>query len=205
MHQARQHSGARARERRHRVAHEAARWMSQSGIRDFQLAKRKAAMLLGIHDEACLPRNSEIEEALRAYQRLFSGDDQSQHVLRLRQAAVEAMNSLQAFDPRLTGAVLDGTADARTAVQLHVFVDAIFEFDDFLQRAGIKALQRVRKLKLDRVRTVDVDVRLLTVDGIDFDIAVLPRDYIRQAPLSPVTEKPMARARLKQVSALLET
>jgi hypothetical protein len=204
MHQARQHSGARARERRHLVAHEAARWMTQSVIRHFQLAKPKASMLLRIHDEACLPRNSEIEEALRAYQRLFSGDDQSQHVLRLRQAAVEAMNSLQAFDPRLTGAVLDGTADARTAVQLHVFVDAIFEFDDFLQRAGIKALQRVRKLKLDRVRTVDVDVRLLTVDGIDFDIAVLPRDYIRQAPLSHVTEKPMARASLKQVSALLE-
>ena len=79
-----------------------------------------------------------------------------------------------------------------------------YAFVDFLQRAGIKALQRVRKLKLDRVRTVDVDVRLLTVDGIDFDIAVLPRDYIRQAPLSPVTEKPMARASLKQVSALLE-
>lgn len=203
MHQARQHSEARTRERRHRLAHEAARWMSQNGVRDFQLAKRKAALRLGIHEEACLPRNSEIEEALRAYRQLFAGETDADHLKTLRAAAAEAMASMHAFDPRLVGAVLDGTADAYSAVQLHVFVDAVFDFDDFLQRARLKAVQRVRKLRLDRTRSADFDVRLLTVDGIDFDITVMPRDLIRQAPLSSATERPMARASLKQLQGLL--
>ena len=203
MHEARQHSEARARERRHRLAHEAARWMSQNGTRDFQLAKRKAALRLGIHDEACLPRNSEIEEALRAYQQLFTDADDTEHLQRLRDAAIDAMRSMQVFEPRLVGALLEGTADKYAPVQLHVFVDAIFEFDDFLQRANIKAVQRVRKLRIDRTRTFDFDVRLMTVEGVDFDITVMPRDFLRQAPLSATHEKPMARASLKQVLSLL--
>ena len=41
-------------------------------MRDFHLAKRKAAQRLGIFDDASLPRNREIEDALREYQ---PGDD----------------------------------------------------------------------------------------------------------------------------------
>lgn len=75
MHHARQHADTRTRERRHRLAHEAARLMAEGGIRDFHQAKLKAASRLGIHDDASLPRNREIEDALREYQRLFAGPD----------------------------------------------------------------------------------------------------------------------------------
>lgn len=204
MHHARQHSEARTRERRHRLAHEAARWISQSGIRDFHLAKRKAALALGIHDEACLPRNVEIEEALRAYQHLFSSQQRLDHLQELRKAATDAMASMQAFEPRLVGPVLDGTADSHSPVHLHVFADEVFEFDEFLLRAGLKATSRVRKLRVDRARSLDFDVRFLTVDGIDFDITVLPTDHLRQAPFSTARDKPMPRASLKQVRSLLE-
>ena len=67
MHRARQHAETRTRERRHRLAHEAARLMAEGGIRDFHQAKLKAAARLGIHDDASLPRNREIEDALREY------------------------------------------------------------------------------------------------------------------------------------------
>ena len=83
MHRARQHAQARTRERRHRLAHEAARLMAEGGIRDFHQAKLKAASRLGIRDDASLPRNREIEEALREYQRLFLGSEQDD-ALRLR-------------------------------------------------------------------------------------------------------------------------
>src|SRR3546814_4768410 len=75
MHRARQHAETRTRERRHRLAHEAARLMAEGGIRDYHQAKLKAATRLGIHDDASLPRNREIEDALRESQRLFLGDD----------------------------------------------------------------------------------------------------------------------------------
>ena len=74
MHRARQHAETRTHERRTRLAQEAARLMAVGGIRDFHQAKLKAAERLGIHDDASLPRNREIEDALREYQRLFQGD-----------------------------------------------------------------------------------------------------------------------------------
>ena len=46
---------------RHQVAHEAARLMIEHGIRDYQLAKRKAAERLRVGDTRDLPRNDEIE------------------------------------------------------------------------------------------------------------------------------------------------
>ena len=67
MHHARQHAETRTRERRQRLAHEAARLMAEGGIRDYHQAKLKAASRLGIHDDASLPRNREIEDALRTY------------------------------------------------------------------------------------------------------------------------------------------
>ena len=62
---AHQHAQSRLRERRERLAGEAARLMAETGIADFHQAKLKAATRLGIHDDASLPRNSEIEAALR--------------------------------------------------------------------------------------------------------------------------------------------
>src|SRR3546814_19953739 len=59
-----------------RPAHEAARLIAEGGIRDFHQAKLKAAERLGILDDASLPRNREIEDALREYQRLFQRDNE---------------------------------------------------------------------------------------------------------------------------------
>ena len=41
-------------------------------------------------------------------------------------------------------------------------------------------------------------------DGLVFDLAVLPYDTLRQAPLSPVNEKPMRRASASQLRQLLD-
>ncbi|MET0655894.1 MAG: hypothetical protein ABWY94_10035, partial [Pseudoxanthomonas sp.] len=112
MHHARQHAETRTRERRHRLAHEAARLMAEGGFRDYHQAKLKAAERLGIHDDASLPRNREIEEALRQYQRLFVGESQQQAVRLRREAAMRALEFLADFSPRLVGPVLEGTADS---------------------------------------------------------------------------------------------
>ena len=58
---------------RRSVAVEAARLMSESGIRDFQMAKRKAAERLGANEKSQLPNNSEIEERLARISAPLSG------------------------------------------------------------------------------------------------------------------------------------
>ena len=64
----------RAENLRRALAQEAARIMSEHGIRDFLTAKRKAAERFGVTDGSVLPKNTEIEDALAEYQRLFGGD-----------------------------------------------------------------------------------------------------------------------------------
>jgi hypothetical protein len=120
---AKSHGEQRTREVRVRIAQEAARLMSEHGIRDHGQAKRKAAERLGIRDEAAMPRNAEIDEALREFQRLFRGDVQPRVLHERREAAREAMRFFARFEPRLVGAVLDGTADEHSAVTLHLHSD----------------------------------------------------------------------------------
>ena len=54
----------RAENLRRALAQEAARIMSEHGIRDFLTAKRKAAERFGVTDGSVLPKNIEIEDAL---------------------------------------------------------------------------------------------------------------------------------------------
>ena len=203
MHRARQHAETRTRERRHRLAHEAARLMAEGGIRDFHQAKLKAAARLGIHDDASLPRNREIEEALREYQRIFLGDVQAEALRRRREAAARALEFLAVFEPRLVGPVLDGTADASSPVLLHAYTDDAESVARFLDEHRIPAESRSRRLRLDRERVADLPVWLFSAEDLAFDLAVLPLQALRQAPLSAVDEKPMRRASLAQLRQLL--
>ena len=203
MHRAHQHAQTRTRERRHRLAHEAARLMAEGGIRDYHQAKLKAASRLGISDDASLPRNREIEQALREYQRLFSGSGHAYELRQRREAALRAMEFFAAFAPRLVGPVLDGTADARAAVQLHLHSDDPEAPQRFLDEHGIPAEARSRRLRLDHERSADVPVWLFTAEELTFDLAVLPGLALRQAPLSPLDERPMPRASATQLRQLL--
>ena len=203
MHRAHQHAQTRTRERRHRLAHEAARLMAEGGIRDFHQAKLKAAARLGIHDDASLPRNREIEDALREYQRIFLGDSQAQALRLRREAAVRALEFLAPFEPRLVGPVLEGTADATSPVLLHAYTDDLDAVARFLDEHGIPAQPRERQLRLDRERRADLPVWVFSAEDLPFDITVLPMQALRQAPLSSVDERPMRRASLAQLRQLL--
>jgi len=203
MHRARQHAETRIRERRQRLAHEAARLMAEGGIRDFHLAKLKAAERLGIGDDASLPRNREIEDALREYQRLFRGDAHASDLRLRREAALRALEFFARFEPRLVGPVLEGTADAHSAIALQLYSDDPDAVPRFLDEHGIPAEARSRRLRMDRSRELDLPVWVFAAEDLGFDLTVLPLDALRQAPLSGIDEKPMRRASAVQLRALL--
>lgn len=197
------HAHDRAQRNRLRVAQEAARLMSEHGIRDFHHAKLKAAERLGILDAQALPRNLEIERALREHQRLFLADSQPQLLRQRREAAVEAMRFLAPFEPRLVGAVLDGTADTHSAVCLHVYSDDPEAVVLYLRERGVPIETQVRRLRYGRDEQPEYPVLLFAADELPFDLTVLPRDALRRAPLDRADDRPMRRASLSQVEALL--
>ena len=197
------HAHDRLQRNRLRVAQEAARLMSEHGIRDFHHAKLKAAERLGILDAQALPRNLEIEQALREHQRLFQADSQPQLLLRRRTAAIEAMKFLARFEPRLVGAVLEGTADAHSAVCLHVFSDDPDAVELYLSEHGVPVESQIRRLRYGRDEQPEHPVLLFAADELPFDLTVLPRNALRQPPLDRTDDRPMRRAALAQVEMLL--
>ena len=192
-------------ESRRRIAVEAARLISEHGIRDFHVAKRKAAERLGLPVDSALPKNGQIDEALREHQRLFAADEQPQDLRRLREAAREALKFFAAFDPRLVGAVLDGSADAHSAVCLHLFSDEVEAVARFLDEQGIPYEDHARSLHVTRATQQEFPVFAFKADDTVIDLTVLPLDALRQAPLDRADGRPMQRATLGAVENLLHS
>jgi hypothetical protein len=108
---------------RRRIAHAAARMLAEDGSLDYGSAKRKAARQLGAPDSGNLPDNQQVEEALRSYQAIYQADETRTQLGLLRQVAIDYMERLEAFDPHLTGPVLNGTAGRNADVNLQLFTD----------------------------------------------------------------------------------
>jgi len=189
---------------RRALAQEAARIMSEHGIRDFLTAKRKAAERFGVVDGSVLPRNTEIEDALAEYQRLFGGARHTQNLAGKRSTALSAMQLLSDFEPRLVGSVLAGTATEHNDIQLHLFAERPESITFRLMDLGIEheVVERRVRYGVDRVVAypgVHFDLEDHTVDA-----TVFPVDGIRQAPVSPVDGKPMRRIDADELEVLLD-
>jgi hypothetical protein len=189
---------------RRALAQEAARIMAQHGIHDFLTAKRKAAQALGVTDSSALPRNTEIEEALAQYQRLFDAGGHEQSLQEQRRAALHAMHWLSKFDPRLVGPVLTGTATAHADIQLHLFADRSENVMLQLMNQGIAHEITERRVRLDAERTKAYPGLRFAVRDQRVEVTVFPLDGIRQAPVSPVDGKPMRRANVEELTSLLD-
>ncbi len=197
------HAPGRGDETRRRIAVEAARLISEHGIRDYHVAKRKAAERLGIQADTALPKNAEIEEALREYQRLFDADDQPMRLRELRESAREALQFFARFEPRLVGAVLDGSADRHSSVCLHLFSEDAETVAGFLDERGIPYEQQSRPLRLTRDLQREFPAFVFSAGEVPVDVTVLPEELLRQAPLDRSGEKPMRRASLATLEELL--
>jgi len=189
------------------LAQEAARIIVDQGLRDYRVAKTKAAERLGMHSRGALPGNTEIEQAIAEHLLLFGGDSHANFLRGLRTTALAAMDLLAEFSPRLVGPVLAGTADDNSAINLHVFAESCEVVALFLAERGYTCRLYERRLKSRRGRNVQADVipgYEFKFDGEPVEATVFPFDGIRQAPLSPINGKPMRRADEKAVAALLQ-
>jgi predicted nucleotidyltransferase len=194
----------RAEDLRRALAQEAARIMAEHGIEDYRQAKRKAADRLGVNDVAVLPKNVEIEAALRAHQRLFGRDTHDNSLKEQRRIALETMRLLDEFQPRLVGSVLTGTATAHSDINLHLFADSSETVVIRLLEMGVPHEFYERRVKMDAERNVNYPALRFESGGRSVDATVFPIDGIRQSPYSPVDGRPMRRADAREVSALLD-
>lgn len=120
-----------------RIAQLAAQLMAEHGIRDYGLAKRKAARQLGAPDSHSLPGNDEIDAALKDYQALYLARDHDDHVATLRQQALAVMRALARFEPVLVGGVANGSATRHADIEIEVLADSGKDFEQYLLNQDI--------------------------------------------------------------------
>jgi hypothetical protein len=189
---------------RRALAQEAARIMFEHGVDDYGFAKRKAAERLGAGDIAALPKNAEVDAALAEYQRLFAADTHTDMLNEQRRAAVSAMELLAAFQPRLVGPVLTGTATPHQEITLHLFSDSPEAVSLQLIDDGIPYRVDENRVKMNAERVLLCPSVQFEVFDFPVDATVFPRDGIRQAPLSASDGRPMRRAGIDEVRALVD-
>lgn len=184
------------------VAEEAARIILDEGVRDYQVAKLKAAERLAIEGHGALPRNTEIEQAVLDRRRLFDADVHQSHLLQLRKAALQAFELFADYSPRLVGSVLKGTAGNGSDINLHLFADSVEEIIFLLVDIGIQYRSKERRLRVNDSGRYFPALYFIA-DGIEVEAVVFPPERIRQAPLCPIDGKPMQRARRSRVEQLV--
>jgi len=199
-----QYSSTKDLRMRRQLAQEAARLMVEEGISDFHIAKHKAALRLHAPNTHNLPRNDEIQFALREYQRLFKADHHAQHLAQLRQTSSKAMAYFHRFEPRLVGEVVDGTANEYSQITLHIFSDFQEEVALFLDERHIPYQQWNETVTMANGEAQQRPAYQVLLDDTPILLVVFDHKGLRQAPRCPATGKPMERLNRDKVEALIQ-
>ena len=158
---------------RFQVAHKAAQMMAEEGISDYAFAKRKAAKFFGLMDGDALPSNDEINDAIKEHQSIFFDEEHEERLKVLRLEALSFMKRLSAFNPHLTGGVLDGTAGRYPSIHIQIYADSMKEVEFFLLNHNIAYETRDRKSRTkDPMQDKEI-IPVLTLEGFMGPIELL--------------------------------
>lgn len=103
---------------RKRVAREAALLLYTLQEKEFKQAKERAARGLGLR---ILPSNFEVAEELDRIADEYEGEERIFRLMRMRREALEIMELLSTFHPRLIGSVWRGTANKNSDIDIVVY------------------------------------------------------------------------------------
>ncbi|NNC55863.1 MAG: hypothetical protein HKO07_09110, partial [Pseudomonadales bacterium] len=114
------------------------------------------------------------------------------------------MQSLAQYSPRVVGAVVSGAIGANSALELHLFNDPAEDVAMTLLANAPDLTMAEARVRFDRERRETYPSYLFDVDDVPVEATVFPVDGQRQAPLSPVTGRPMQRLSMQALAQLLE-
>ncbi len=188
------------------VAEEAARLIYEEGMRDYRLAKLRAAEQLGASLQgSSQPSNEEVEAAIHNRIRLFDSATQPALLRHHREVALEAMDFLRDYRPYLTGAALEGTSSPHSPVTLFLSAESPEEVLFFLEDQKIPFQTHERKARFGSRKAEYYPLLRFYADDVEVELMIFPYDdRFASAPISPVTGKATKRADHKKVAALLE-
>ena len=123
---------------RKKVAREAAFLIYTSQEKEYKQAKIRAAKILGAR---VLPSNREVAEELDAIAAEHEGQARFERLLLMRREALEIMQCLKHYNPKLIGSVWRGTIHRNSDIDIIVFSSNVEEVVRKLQEKGFKVTE----------------------------------------------------------------
>lgn len=191
------------------IAREAARLMYEEDVKQYFTAKRMAARRLCgrvggkqiRYRPADLPSNGEIREQLLELAELAEGSHRGRRLFAMRITALEALEALAPFEPRLIGSVSTGHVRRGSDIDLHVFTDDEDALFDHLKRLRWTfETERVTILKFGQIREY---LHVHVADVFTVELTVYPRRELRFRPRSSTDGKPIDRLNRKRLMDIL--
>jgi len=182
-----------------RAAERAAELMYFEGIKEYLRAKRKAARHVG---RTVFPNNAEIRAALDRLAEANEGPARLERLLALRRTALEVMEVLDDFDPRLIGSVLTGHIKTTSDVDLHAFADDHERVGDRLLEAGYDVSFELIKTRKGG-EFMDFPHYYLATAAGPVEVSVYPQADLKRPQKSSITHKRMERATTGKVRRLI--
>lgn len=179
-------------------------------VKQYFTAKRLAAKrLLGQHGAKGLryrpidlPSNGEIKSALLDLVEDIEGDDRTRRLFAMRVTALEAMEHLLPFLPRLIGSVATGHVRAGSDIDLHVFAEDASDVTSHVKLLGwVHEVQHVSILKHGKVQEF---THVHVPDRYPLELTVYAPRELGQRPRSSTDGKPIVRLSPTAVRALIE-
>ena len=118
------------------ITREAARLMYEDGIDQYLDAKRKAAKRILGRSTKDLPSNGEISEQLHQLAKFQQGDQHEETLFNMRLLAMDTMEQLNEFNPRLIGSVSTGRVRKGSDIDLHLFTDSLELIQHTIEEIG---------------------------------------------------------------------
>jgi len=128
---------SRRRQLRDLVASEAAKLLYNGEFREYIDAKRAAAEAL---KTSILPSNHEVALKVLEYALEVEGEDYWRRLKELREEALEVMQNLSEFNPRLVGSVWRGVIKPSSDIDIEVDSEALEEVKQKIEESGYEIL-----------------------------------------------------------------
>jgi hypothetical protein len=137
--------------------------------------------------------HGEIKPALLELAMEIEGDGRAQRLFAMRIVALEAMEALAAFTPRLLGSVATGHVRSGSDVDLHVFAWDAADVEAHVRNLGwVHETERVNILKHGKVMEF---THVHVPDVFPLELTVYPPTELRNRRLCSTDGKPILRIR----------
>lgn len=181
------------------VVNLAAELMYFGGVKEYLTAKRMASKQLGIN---IFPSNTEIRDAVDRLADLHE-PNRGENLQQMRRTALEVMEILKEFHPRLIGSVLSGTIKSTSDIDLHVFAEEYEEIMRVLDEHGLEyEFEMVTTRKNNEM--VDFPHIYIEKDGYTVELSVYEPTEMRKRQRSSITGKPMEYAGIAKLRKMLK-